>query len=153
MPLIKGKSPQSFKENVSTEMGAGKPLPQSLAIAYAMKRKAKKMAQGGYVDSDNQEPVLKENYEEDGDHIDHIMRQMHEDKMSEGGVVSNETEVHADELPNEFDDLVLDDHLSAGSLADVDDEDGNRQEEEDRHDMVAQIMRSREKKDKLPKVR
>ncbi len=49
MPLIKGKSPQSFSKNVSTEMDAGKPQKQALAIAYQMKRKAKKMAEGGMV--------------------------------------------------------------------------------------------------------
>ncbi len=47
MPLITGKSPSSFSKNVQTEMEAGKPLKQSLAIAYAMKRKAEKMAKGG----------------------------------------------------------------------------------------------------------
>lgn len=46
MPLIKGKSPESFSKNVSTEMHAGKPLKQSLAIAYAMKKRAHK-AHGG----------------------------------------------------------------------------------------------------------
>lgn len=51
MPLIKGKSEKAFKQNIRTEMHAGKPQKQSLAIAYAMKRKAqkKKMAEGGEV--------------------------------------------------------------------------------------------------------
>ena len=53
MPLIKGISPKSFSRNVSTEMHAGKPQAQALAIAYATKRaaqaKARKMAQGGLV--------------------------------------------------------------------------------------------------------
>jgi hypothetical protein len=49
MPLIQGKSEKSFKKNLETEMNAGKPQKQSLAIAYSMKRKAqrKKMADGG----------------------------------------------------------------------------------------------------------
>lgn len=42
--------------------------------------------------------------------LDRIMSKR---KMSEGGVVSNSTEVVADELPNEFDDLALDDNLEA----------------------------------------
>lgn len=49
MPLIKGKSDKAFKKNIKTEYEEGKPLKQSLAIAYAMKRKAKKMAGGGPV--------------------------------------------------------------------------------------------------------
>jgi hypothetical protein len=49
MPLMKGKSPKAFEKNVKTEMHEGKPLKQSLAIAYSMKRKAKKMAEGGQI--------------------------------------------------------------------------------------------------------
>jgi hypothetical protein len=48
MPLVEGKSKQSFEKNLKTEMHHDKPLKQSLAIAYAMKRKAqKKKAMGG----------------------------------------------------------------------------------------------------------
>jgi hypothetical protein len=53
MPLIKGKSPKAFSKNVETEMHAGKGQKQALAIAYSMKKKAKKMAKGG----DPQDPV------------------------------------------------------------------------------------------------
>lgn len=50
MPLIKSKSKKAFEENIKSEMDAGKPQKQSLAIAYAVKRKApKKMAEGGEV--------------------------------------------------------------------------------------------------------
>ena len=51
MPLIKGKSQKSFVKNLKEEIHAGKPMKQSLAIAYSMKRKAekKKMADGGSV--------------------------------------------------------------------------------------------------------
>ena len=51
MPLSEGKSQKSFVKNLKTEMENGKPQKQSLAIAYAMKRKAqrKKMADGGGV--------------------------------------------------------------------------------------------------------
>lgn len=53
MPLIKGKSQKAFKHNVKTEYEEGKPLKQSLAIAFAMKRKhAKRMADGGEVKKD-----------------------------------------------------------------------------------------------------
>lgn len=37
MPLNKSKSKKAFQENVKTEIAAGKPLKQSLAIAYATK--------------------------------------------------------------------------------------------------------------------
>ncbi len=50
MPLMNSKSPEAFKHNLKAEMKAGKPMAQSLAIAYAQKRKARKMAEGGNVD-------------------------------------------------------------------------------------------------------
>jgi hypothetical protein len=56
MPLSKGSSQKSFVKNIKTELGAGKPMKQSLAIAYNMQRKnkRKKMADGGDVQSDPQ---------------------------------------------------------------------------------------------------
>jgi hypothetical protein len=40
MPLITGKSPKSFSKNVATEIKAGKPQKQAVAIAYAKKNEA-----------------------------------------------------------------------------------------------------------------
>ncbi len=54
MPLIKGKSKKAFESNLKTELGAGKPKDQSLAIAYSIKRKSpKKMADGGRLTADS----------------------------------------------------------------------------------------------------
>jgi len=47
MPLIKSKSPKAFKSNIKAEINAGKPQKQAVAIAYAVKRKAKKADGGG----------------------------------------------------------------------------------------------------------
>jgi hypothetical protein len=50
MPLIKSKSEKAFKKNISTEVKAGKPVKQAVAIAYSTKRAAeapKKMCCGG----------------------------------------------------------------------------------------------------------
>jgi len=49
MPLTKSKSKKAFSHNVEAEMRAGKPQKQAVAIAYAVKRKAKK-ASGGEID-------------------------------------------------------------------------------------------------------
>ena len=42
MPLIKSKSDKAFKKNISAEVKAGKPVKQAVAIAYSVKRAAKK---------------------------------------------------------------------------------------------------------------
>lgn len=38
MPLEKGSSKEAFERNIKTEIGAGKPQKQAVAIAYSMKR-------------------------------------------------------------------------------------------------------------------
>lgn len=40
--LKKSASPKAFKENIKTEVKAGKPIKQAVAIAYSEARKAKK---------------------------------------------------------------------------------------------------------------
>ena len=42
MPLKKSASPKAFKENIKTEVKAGKPVKQAVAIAYSEKREATK---------------------------------------------------------------------------------------------------------------
>jgi len=51
MPLIKSKSEKAFKSNIKAEIAAGKPQKQAVAIAYDVKRHAKK-ASGGAVHDD-----------------------------------------------------------------------------------------------------
>jgi hypothetical protein len=46
MPLNKGKSKAAFSENVRTEIAAGKPQKQAVAIAYSVKRGGKKRPKG-----------------------------------------------------------------------------------------------------------
>lgn len=42
MPLLKSKSKKAFKANVKKEIASGKKPKQAVAIAYAVKRKAKR---------------------------------------------------------------------------------------------------------------
>lgn len=42
MPLTKSKSKAAFSSNVKAEMNAEKPQKQALAIAFSVKRKAKR---------------------------------------------------------------------------------------------------------------
>ena len=41
MPLIKSMTPKAFKQNIKTEVKAGKPVKQAVAIAYSEKRDRK----------------------------------------------------------------------------------------------------------------
>ena len=40
MPLVKSASPKAFRANVKTEMAAGKPQKQAVAISYSVQRQA-----------------------------------------------------------------------------------------------------------------
>ena len=42
MPLKKSPTPAAFKANIRTEVKAGKPVKQAVAISYAVKRQAEK---------------------------------------------------------------------------------------------------------------
>jgi hypothetical protein len=42
MPLLKRKSQKAFVQNLKAELKAGKPKKQALAIAYSVKRRAKR---------------------------------------------------------------------------------------------------------------
>jgi hypothetical protein len=42
MPLVRSTSKNAFRKNVKTEMAAGKPQKQAVAIAYSTKRAAAK---------------------------------------------------------------------------------------------------------------
>ena len=44
MPLIKSMSPKAMSKNIATEIKAGKPKAQAVAIGYAVKREAQKAA-------------------------------------------------------------------------------------------------------------
>jgi hypothetical protein len=49
MPLIKGRSEKAFKQNIKTEIAAGKPQKQAVAIAYDVQRRAQGKKDGGNV--------------------------------------------------------------------------------------------------------
>jgi hypothetical protein len=42
MPLKKSSSKEAFRKNVAAEVKSGRPIKQSVAIAYAVKREATK---------------------------------------------------------------------------------------------------------------
>lgn len=77
MPIIHGKSKKAMSDNISTEMQAGKPQKQSIAIAYNVQRKAKKMAYGGAAE-DDMEPGVPQRKPDDRrlDPTDYMSKQM-----------------------------------------------------------------------------
>lgn len=46
MPLMKSTSKKAFNKNVAAEVKAGRPVKQSVAIAYSVKREAAKKSKG-----------------------------------------------------------------------------------------------------------
>ena len=129
----------------------------NMAMAYAMKKRAKKMCNGGKMMAEGGEvsemgeydpvetPMPKDNEAANMEDADMIARIMHKRKMySEGGMVSNDTSVDdADHASAQFDDLVLRDDLESGyDGANSGDEDGSKLNQED-GDIVSRIMRKR----------
>lgn len=105
------------------------------------------MADGGFIGS----------HQSDDHMMDMVGRIMKQRQMcySEGGKVANggedELSHMADGKPNNFDDLSMRDDLKENYTgANSGDEIGNAQEEDDRHDIISRIMKSRAKKDRMP---
>ena len=103
------------------------------------------MAMGGQMhDHDHQSEA------HEMDMIDRIMKKR-QHMYSEGGKVANSDEIEAGFMPNEFDDLHLRDDLEEHYTgANSGDEIGNEREDHDRADIIARVLASRKKKDRLP---
>lgn len=142
-------------------------------VGHIMKKRAKMFAEGGDTDDSTSEPdpspaptkrpvvdpdkaksfsnAFDNNFADGGDVVSSIMKK----RGSTPGAKANEAGITADFEPNEFDDMVLDDNLDDfhDTGANSGDELGDHQEDEDRRDIVASIMKSRGKKDRLPRIR
>ncbi len=144
----------------------------SMAIKYGLMKRAKKlseacqehgmqgcemchggmMAEGGEVtDPDKIDGPATEDMakDEEADMIGRIMKQ----RYAKGGMVKKEEEPLADFESNDFDAM---DQMDPGTDADYTgansgDEIGNEQEDDDRRDIVSRIMKSRAKKDRMPR--
>lgn len=120
---------------------------RSLAIAYSMKRKGKKCASGGSVDSGDAEMNFAKGGEVDPSK--EVTCPHCEKTFSHGGEVANDVGQGdaADKLPNEFDDLVLDDSLEEHYTGNNSgDEIGNKGEDKRRDDVVMRAMAKRRAK-------
>jgi len=115
VPLIQGKSKKSFEKNVATEMEAGKPKEQSLAIAYNIQRKnrAKKMASGGEVKSSTESMDIKPM----GSIAKAIMASKAKPEMPEDdSMMMEESYDHDDFLSDEMDDMPFEDEKEESVL-------------------------------------
>lgn len=145
---MKGRFPKKFAKGGSVDMQASgyQAMPEEHEVhnEAAMRMDARKLGQHGAA----------EEGAGDMNHLNPVVRKIMMGRMkgySKGGVVSNEQSMHADELPNEFDELVLDggeDFSYTG--ANSGDELGNAGEDERRRSVVARVMASRRKKDRNP---
>lgn len=146
-------------------------MKQSIAIAHAMKKRAKKSFLGeekasGFEDHEGNDVKSGVGHELLGQHGAHeegagdsnavpplIMKIMmgRPQGFSEGGKVANSDEAEADFSPNEFDDLHLRDDLEEHETgANSGDEISDEQEDHDRKDIIKKVMKSRAKKDRNP---
>lgn len=137
----------------------------SMAIAYQMKKRARqdrdedmgpcKMCEGGSCPKHMMAKGGEVRHDEDDEH-DIVSRIMKKRSYSEGGRIANEDHGEDDGklagfLPNEFDELTLDDDLEDhDSEKNSGDELGDHQEDDDRRDIVSRIMKSRKLRDKMP---
>lgn len=140
----------------------------SMAMKYAMQKRARKggacdehgqegcgmcyggkMAEGGEVDNpdaDLEDKRFDDSIEGDHDLVDRIMK-----GFAKGGEVKAE-EPTADFEDNDFDVMPLEDTSDADYTGENSgDELGNDQEDDDRRDIVVRIMKSRKKKDRMPR--
>lgn len=97
MPLIHGKSKRAFEENIKSEREAGKPMKQSLAIAYAVKRKAQKKALGGEIEPEDLVHKVEhldnmaqehEELDEPKEPMEHLEEDADKYRMAKGGMLS-----------------------------------------------------------------
>lgn len=121
MPLLKSSSKKAMKKNIETEMDAGKPQKQSIAIAYDMAKRGKpikKMSEGGTLGeaigfpkkmSQGGMAIEKENYDNDDTSdmsmADKIMKK--HKKMAKGGILDQDAEGSSD-LDESHDDGAVD---------------------------------------------
>ncbi len=116
----------------------------SLAIAYGMKKKAKKMAEGGIAGSDPEADKYDtamdgDDMMADGGIVDRVMKAR---CMSKGGMVANDTSMESpDAEDNQFDDLVLRDDLESSYTG----ENSGDEIGADDADIVSRVMRSRKR--------
>jgi len=102
------------------------------------------MAEGGQITDNEQSKAHM------FDMVDRIMKQR-QHMYSEGGRVANSDLPLADEMPAEYDNLHLRDDLSFSETGvNSGDHLGDAREDHDRADMIARIMKSRSKKDRMP---
>ena len=138
-------------------------------VGRIMKKRETHYAKGGEADFDRfhegiDKGLMKHHYgdpEEEETHLQHereleereeVHEEEHPRHLSEGGRIANDDEPMADSEPAQYDDLVKDDHLHEHYTgANSGDEIGDEEEDEDRHEIVSRIMKSRRLKDRMPR--
>lgn len=147
----------------------------SMAVAYNMMKRKKSpceehgatgcemcsggnMAEGGEVLDDTPQPTKAESdmaaamrkafHKANGGMVERVMKKHY----SKGGMVANDDKILVDFEDNAFDDLAnrdeLEEHYTGANSGD---EIGDDQEDDDRRDIISRVMRSRAKKDRMPR--
>lgn len=88
MPLKMGHSPQVVSHNIKEMMNSGHPKMQAIAAALSMKRKSKKMAEGGEVEADKKKT------------LGQIIKYPAGASLAEGGMVGSPEEYDDEDKPS-----------------------------------------------------
>ena len=149
-------------EEAKAEAPAEQSPPDNNPVSAGMKKafKTPGYADGGFIAEEKASGY--EDMPEEHDHMnmaaededEAMINKIMAQRYSKGGRVANDVGMgaSADLKDNQFDDLVLRDDLeSSYTGANSGDEIGDDQEDMDRRDMVSMIMKSRRKKDRLPR--
>lgn len=98
-------------------------------------------AAGGFVDE-----------EEESGYPEELVSRIMKSRYSEGGQIANDSKVLADFMDAQYDVLPKEDDLESSYTGENSgDEIGNEQEDMDRKDIISRIMKSRSKKDRMPR--
>lgn len=127
MPMKHGHSPEVVHQNIKEMVAAGHPLKQAVAAALAMKRKSKKMAEGGMVDPDDDMDLGTDNSEDAQRSLAEIQKA---GRSLPQDIASPEMEEHSDHLAKALYKQAQDEeklHFADGGLIEgmEDREDGN----------------------------
>ena len=149
MPLIKSPSKQAMSKNIATEMDAGKPQKQSIAIAYSVGRRAakkKKMAEGGEINFHDERRVSEDEQEARG------KRMLDDESLSHSPELDARDEHHVTEDDSDEREMHIMDAKPRSHAAELSATEEHRVGEDDEDSMEMDMMHTKNQTDSYSKA-